>query len=86
MKFLEKILYELQLIRLGSTLHFTAIELIVHIEYIDTFVHDANMIVMIVWKEIPFGTQFLGDQRVHLIDFHKEYHNLGACVQGTSRR
>lgn len=77
MQFLEKILYGLQLIG-HAILHFTAIDLIVHIEYIDTFVHDANMIMMIVGKEIQFGTQLFGDQRVHLIDFHKEYDNVGA--------
>lgn len=77
MQFLEKIIDGLQLIG-KARLRFTAIDLIVHIQYIDTFVHDANMIVMIIRKEIQFGAQFFGDQRINLIDFNKKYDNIGA--------
>lgn len=83
LQFLEQIMYGLHLI-VYARLCFVAKDLIVHIEYIDALVHDANMIMMIIWKKVQFGAQLLGDQRVYLVDFHQKYNNIGARVQGVS--
>lgn len=83
LQFPEQIMHGLHLIR-NARLLFAAKDLVVHIEYIDALVHDANVIVMIVRKEVQIGAQLLGDQCVHLVDFHQKYNDIGARVQGMS--
>lgn len=66
--------------------HLSSVDFVVHIEYVDALVHDANMVVMVAGEEVELGAQLFGDQRIHLIDFDQKHDDFRAAVQRLASR